>query len=239
MSETKPVVAPVTELAVEFARRLAAAATRAIAERGRFAFAVPGGSVAEAFVPRLAMASIDWQRVDLFWCDERCVPPDDPASNYGLARLLWLGNVSAGAPRVHPLHGARGDASRAASAAVEEMERTLGSPPVLDLVLLGVGEDGHVASLFPMHPALEEKVTSVVAIQDAPKPPPCRLTMTLPTLTLARSVCVAAFGAAKSDVMRAALEEPRSTLPIARVLRGARDAWIFLDPAAASRLEEH
>ena len=245
MSETKPVVAAVAELAAEFARRLTATAMHAIDERGRFAFAVPGGSVARAFLPALAGAPIDWRRVDLFWCDERCVPPDDPESNFGVARSLWLGDAPDGAtPRVHPLYGARRDASgaaapdasQAATEATAEVARVLGSPPVLDLALLGVGEDGHVASLFPGHAALEETATPVIAIRDAPKPPPCRLTMTLPTLTRARSVCVAAFGATKSDVMRAALEDPGSPLPVARVVRGARDPWIFLDPAAASRL---
>jgi 6-phosphogluconolactonase len=231
-----PLVAAVPALAAEFARRANEFAAHAILQRGRFSLAIPGGSVAQAFLPVLAAAAIDWRGVDVFWCDERGVPPEDPASNYALARSLWLGAASADAPRVHRLAGEAPDASHAAAAAARELERSVGTPPVLDLVLLGVGEDGHVASLFPGHPALEERERWIVDIVDAPKPPPSRLTMTLPTLTGARNVCIAAFGAAKAGAMRAAIEDRRSVLPVARVIREAGDAWVFLDPAAASRL---
>lgn len=229
-------VAEVPELAAELARRVRELAAPAIGQRRRFSLAIPGGTVAQAFLPVIAAAPIDWRRVDLFWCDERCVPPEDPASNYALAQSLWLGAAPTDAPRLHRLPAEKPDSVRAAASASLELERVTGTPPELDLVLLGVGEDGHVASLFPGHRAMEEDERWVVAVSDAPKPPPSRLTMTMPTLTRARSVCVAAFGVGKSEAMRSALENGRSTLPVARVIREARDAWVLLDPAAASRL---
>lgn len=236
MAAPRLFVATVPELAREFARRAVEAGARAIGARGRFVLAIPGGSVATAFVPVLAAAPIDWRHVDLFWCDERCAAVDSPESNYGLAQALWLGTTPPGSPRVHRLSGEMPDPDQAAADSDREMELLLGAPPVLDLVLLGVGEDGHVASLFPGHSALEESARWVIAIDDAPKPPACRLTLTLPVLAHARAVCVAAFGASKSETMRAALEDPNSPLPVARVLRHSAEPTVFLDPAASSLL---
>jgi 6-phosphogluconolactonase len=232
-------VAPVAALADAFARRCEEVAARTIAARGRFALAVPGGSVAGAFLPVLARAELPWERVALFWVDERAVPATDPRSNYGAARRLWLGASAASRVTWHPLFdgAASGDASAAhvalAHAAREqgrELERLLGAPPAPDVVLLGVGEDGHVASLFPGHPALAVTDTWVVAVYDAPKPPACRLTMTLPVLTGAPTVVIAAFGAGKREAVRGALSG--ADTPVGRVARAAR-VELLLDPDAA------
>jgi 6-phosphogluconolactonase len=102
-------------------------------------------------------------------------------------------------------------------------------------VLLGVGPDGHVCSLFPGHPLLDEQHRFVAAILDSPKPPPRRLTLTLPALAAARLLVVAAFGEATAAVMREALEDPKSGLPVALALRGAKQALVLLDAAAAGR----
>ena len=110
-----------------------------------------------------------------------------------------------------------------------------GSPPALDVALLGVGPDGHVCSLFPGHRLLQEEIRLVAPISDSPKPPPQRLTLTLPALAAARLLVVAVFGAAKARVMREALEDPASRLPVALVLRGATQALLLLDPPAAGR----
>jgi 6-phosphogluconolactonase len=134
-----------------------------------------------------------------------------------------------------------GDSEDAAAAALDraarDYERTmshrLGAPPALDLALLGVGPDGHVCSLFPGHPLLGEERRFVAPVFDSPKPPPWRLTLTLPALAAARLVVVAAFGAAKAPVMREALRDPASRLPVALVLRRAQAALVLLDPAAA------
>jgi 6-phosphogluconolactonase len=192
--------------------------------------------VAERFLPALARAPLGSADLDVFWVDERAVPADDPASNYGLARRLWLDPAGIGGDRVHPMTPGDGALDAAVRASERELLGALGAPPALDVALLGVGEDGHVASLFPGHPALLE-TGWVSAVSDAPKPPPRRITLTLAALLLARRVAIGAFGQAKARVVAEALCDDRSPLPLARVLRGARECVLFLDPAAASALE--
>lgn len=222
-------------LAARFAERFAAAADRAVGERGRFACCVPGGSAAEALLPALVGAPVDWPRVEVFFADERAVPPDHPDSNYGLARRLWLDRVPLDPARVHRMRGEDADLEAAADAYACDFGRTLGGRP-LDLALLGVGHDGHVGSLFPGHPLLDEPRRTVAALTDSPKPPPRRLTLTLVALAGTALVCVAAFGVEKADAVRAALESTPSRLPVALAARGARRTLFLLDPAAASML---
>jgi 6-phosphogluconolactonase len=136
--------------------------------------------------------------------------------------------------RVHPMPADAPDLERAAAAYADEMVRILRSPPRLDLVLLGAGPDGHVCSLFPGHPLLREEGRFVAALEDAPKPPPRRLTLTLPALAAAELVVVAAFGEAKARALREAAGDPESSLPLALVLRRTRRALILADPAAAA-----
>lgn len=222
-------------LAGLIAARLASAARRAFGAGGRFALAVPGGSVAQAFFPRLADAPLDWTRIDLFWCDERAVPPGDPASNHALARRLWIDLIRMPETRIHRMEAERADLDAAAAAYAAALTATLGNPPRLDLVLLGIGPDGHVASLFPGHAALDA-AGPVAAVFDAPKPPARRLTLTLATLAAADRVVFAAFGSARAAVVREAIEEHGSELPAARVARAARRPLFLLDPGAACRL---
>jgi 6-phosphogluconolactonase len=222
-------------LATLFVRRFESLVRDAIGTHGRFACALPGGSVAEAFFPKLVAAAVDWKRVDVFWGDERAVPPTDPESNYGLARRLWLDHVPIDTARVHPIHGENPDLEAAAAAYAREVTAALGGRP-LDLVLLGMGPEGHVCSLFPSHPALHEATRSVVAIRDSPKPPPERITLTLVPITGAALVCVAAFGAEKADAVREAVEVADSALPVALAARAGARALFLLDAAAASRL---
>ena len=211
-----------------------AAARVAQAERGRFALAVPGGSVARAFLPALIEADIAWDRLDLFFCDERCVSADDPESNFALAEELLLAPLGERGPRVHRMAGDDPEPERAAHDYGRAMRFVLGSPPVLDLALLGLGEDGHVASLFPGRPALEALDPSVLVEPDAPKPPRTRLTLSLEVLAAAREVIVAAFGHAKAGAVAYALHDPTSASPLARLLHRARAATLMLDEEAAS-----
>jgi 6-phosphogluconolactonase len=192
--------------------------------------------VAEAFAARLARLPVDWSRVELFWVDERAVPVDDPRSNFGLARRLGLEETGAPPARLHPMSGAAADLAAAAASYEEELRSVLGDPPRLDVVLLGVGEDGHVASLFPGHPLLAEQQLLAAAVYDAPRPPPRRLTLTLPTLLAAGLVVVAAFGEAKAEAMAAAFDDG-SPLPVARVAQGAQRVLVLLDGEAAAGLE--
>jgi 6-phosphogluconolactonase len=220
-------------LAETFARRVERAAAAAVAARGAFSIALSGGSVAEAFLPRLARAPLDASRLQVFWGDERAVPPDHPDSNYALARSLWLGPAGIPAAGIHRMAGEAADRGAAARAYEDELRRVLGDPPRLDLALLGVGPDGHVASLFPGHPLLGESQRFAAAVEDAPKPPPRRLTLTLPAFAAARLVVVAALGAGKAPAIAEALADEASALPVAQVTRLAARTLFLLDPEAA------
>ncbi len=188
------------------------------------------------FFPRLAQAAVDWSRTEFFFGDERAVPASDPESNFGLARSLWLEPAGVPASRIHCMEADAADPEAAARAYSDAMVRLLGAPPRLDLALLGVGPDGHVCSLFPGHPLLRDEVRYVAFVGDSPKPPPRRLTLTMPVLAAAELVVVAALGSEKAEVVREALEQPASALPLALVTRRARRAVFFVDGEAASRL---
>jgi len=220
-------------LSETLAARFEAEGRPALASRGRFAVALPGGSVAGAFFPALASRAFDWARTEFFWGDERAVPPSDPESNYAAAHALWLEPARVPAERIHRMPADAADLERAAGGYAEEMIRVLGQPPRLDLVLLGVGPDGHVCSLFPGHALLQEEQRWVAAIHDSPKPPPRRLTLTLPALALAGLVVVVAMGESKAEVIRESLEQADSQLPLALVARRARQVVFLLDPDAA------
>jgi 6-phosphogluconolactonase len=227
---------PVPELAARFAGLVGESSRRAIAERGRFSIAVPGGSAAEVLLPALIASSIDWSRIDVFWVDERMVPPGDADSNFRIARIAWLDEVSIPAERIHRVRGE--DPGHAASEGYARLLRErLGDPARLDLVLLGVGEDGHVASLFPGHRLLRAWDRDVAELDDAPKPPPRRTTLTLRALTAARRIVVFATGPAKAQALRDALGNEESELPLALATMGDGPVTFLLDPAAASKLE--
>lgn len=204
------------------------AARAAIEDRGAFSIALPGGSVATTCFPRLATASIDWHRTHFFWGDERAVPPEHTDSNFRVAKETWLDRIEGA--RIHRMEAERPDL-QAERASYERELRNVG----LDLALLGVGPDGHVCSLFPGHALLDETEKWVATITDSPKPPPTRLTLTMPALAAAKTVVVVALGAGKAEMIASALE-PSSSLPVALALRGARDARLLLDPPAAARL---
>lgn len=226
------VIDAVPALAERLARSIEEDARTAQTARGIFSLALPGGSTASQLFPRLAGAAVDWARCEFFFVDERVVPAVHPQSNYGLAASLWLWPGGVPPERVHRPSTDDPDLDRAARRYAAELERVAGSPPTLDLVLLGVGPDGHVASLFPGHPALDHD-EPVVAITDSPKPPRERLTLSLGVLADARRVVVATFGPSKARAIAAALNDPESRLPVALVVRRAAHVLFLLDPAAA------
>lgn len=218
-----------------FAARCERELVRAIGERGAASLVVTGGSAAEALLPRLVDVRVDWSRVDVFWSDERALPPDDAQSNYRLARELWLDAARVPPVSVHRMPGEAEDLAAAAATHERELIAVCGDPPRFDVMLLGVGPDGHVASLFSGHPLLAEQRQLVAAVEDSPKPPPRRLTLTVPALHGAHLLVVAAFGAAKAAVMAEALGDPASRLPVAQVLRAAERSLVLLDADAAGR----
>jgi 6-phosphogluconolactonase len=207
---------------------------RAIEERGVFTVALPGGSVAVSFFSRLNRVSVDWSRTEFFWVDERAVPITDPESNYALAASLWLDPATIPRERVHPMPIQGPDPMTSAEEYARDLRRLAGVPPRLDYVLLGVGADGHVASLFPDHPVLQENERLVAIVNDAPKPPPRRMTLTVPVLAAARRIVVAAFGRSKAQAISSAIDQPDSPLPLARVIRGQARVLFLLDEEAAA-----
>jgi 6-phosphogluconolactonase len=222
------------EVAAVAAAAFVDAAAQAMAKTGRFLCAVPGGSVAERMLPRLADAGLDWRRTEVWLADERRVAVDDAESNQRAVRESWLDRVPAShRPRLHGLHLPGASTADAVQAATEDLIDIAGTPPRLDLVVLGVGPDGHVASLFPSHDAWRRSKAWVIAVDDAPKPPPERLSLGLPTLASAHAVWLVAFGTPKAGVVAEARTSPVSTLPAAVVARSGPAVRWFLDDGAS------
>jgi 6-phosphogluconolactonase len=220
------------------ADRFVELATRAIDERGVFRVSLSGGGTPRQVYPLLLEPvrrdAIDWGSVEFFWGDERPVPPDHPDSNFGLAYGAFISQLRGVRPeRIHRMPAEAADLEAAALGYESELRLAFGSradePPVFDLVWLGMGPDGHTASLFPGSPALEERERWVVApwvkALDT-----WRMTLTLPVINAARSVIIGVYGANKADALRA-IRGGRSDLPAARVI-GERVEWI-VDAAAA------
>lgn len=209
---------------------------RAIGARGRFIVALPGGSVGSIGFPELGRLRFDWSRTEFFWVDERGVAPSDPESNYALARSLWLEPAGVPAARIYRMPADETDLDHAARAYAGRIRDIAGDPPRLDFALLGVGSDGHVASLFPDDPVAGNTQDLVAVVDDAPMPPHRRLTLTLPVLADAGRVVVAAFGRSKAAAIRDALERPESVLPLAAVMRRSRRPLFLVDHGAVALL---
>lgn len=226
----------------ELARRFLADLGRDVLSRRpgqRLTLAVPGGSVGDSFFPTLAQATFEWKDVDILWVDERAVPATSPDSNFGQADRLWL--TPAGVPlrSIHRMEADDADLVRAAAAYAERVHALAGSPPMLDWVLLGVGDDGHVASVFPGDASLAA-VKAVTWTDHAPKAPRTRLSLSLDTLTRGRQIVVAAFDPAKARVIAAAIRDPTAETPLGVLLRTAAAPRLFItrDIADAIGLRE-
>jgi len=207
-------------------------ATAAIARHREFRLALSGGRTPERLYRLLAgpaMAGrIDWTRARFLFADERDAPPSEPESNYWMARKLLIEPVGAVPDHVHRMKADAPDLEAAALA----YEPFLEAP--LDLLLLGVGEDGHTASIFPGSPLARERVRRVAAVTDSPKPPPRRLTITPRVIVEAAEVLVLVTGTGKARAVARALDDdPDVTAVPARLLRGA--SWL-IDRAAAGAL---
>jgi 6-phosphogluconolactonase len=211
-------------------------AARAIINRDFFAVALPGGAVATTFFPQLSQLPLNWSKTHFFWGDERAVPPSHPDSNFGVADTLWFKPARVPETSIHRMPADMPNLDAAAQTHAQDLATLTGTPPLLDLVLLGVGPDGHVCSLFPGHALLQETSLWVAAVKDSPKPPPRRLTLTLPVLAAAGHVVVAAMGQAKAAVVQEAIEDPRSMLRVALAAKRAPRVTYLLDREAASRL---
>ena len=198
--------------------------------------ALSGGRVTlklfASFIEQARTVKTSFANVHFFWADERCVPPDDPESNFAAADKHFFQPLGVGSANIHRIRGE--DASvDAAMLATEEILRVVPGnaegQPVLDLIFLGMGEDGHVASLFPGEPDSVIANKSVYrAISNSPKPPPNRVTLGYPAIAAARQVWVLVSGAGKEAALRESLN-PTGQTPLARVLRLRSSTRIFTD----------
>lgn len=203
---------------------------RSVGERGSCALMLAGGSTPRTIYERLAAGreeQISWSKVSVYFGDERCVPPDDPQSNYAMARGSLLNSIVPAGAQVHRMRGEAADPDGAAT----DYDSLL--PGRIDVLVLGMGTDGHIASLFPGQPAAHETIRRVVAVK-SPRPPACRLTITPPVIMNARSVIVLVSGPDKAAMVARVLgsDDRDESIP-ASLARHAR--WI-LDPGAASGL---
>ena len=212
-----------------------------IEQRGRFAIALSGGHTPARLYS--LWAEVDnkthktpWDKVHLFWGDERYVPKDDPLSNYRMTRETLLSQISVPEANVHPLHTELPTPQEAAQEYEAELRKFFGNdPPAFDLQLLGLGAEGHTASLFPDSPALEEKRRWVVAVE-APVNPPHRLTFTPRVLNCGRNTFFLVAGADKREIvaaLRAERDPAHSNYPAARIKPAGPVLWFLDDRACA------
>jgi 6-phosphogluconolactonase len=231
------------------AARLITKVVDAQASRGYASVVLTGGRNGNGLLAALAAApardAVDWGRIDLWWGDERFLPEGDPDRNDTQARAALLDSVPVDPARVHPMPASDGpygaDVDAAAEAYAAELAKSAGpenhgSVPSFDVLMLGVGPDTHVASLFPELPAVRETERTVVGVHGAPKPPPTRVTLTLPAIRSAREVWLLAAGEDKAQAAAIALSGAGEVqAPAAGAHGRSRTLWL-LDAAAASQL---
>jgi len=235
-------------VAREGAARFVSLAKDSLAARGAFHVALSGGKTPAALFRRLAeddlRAAVDWSRTHLYWSDERTVPPSHPDSNYGMAERELIARVSIPSQNVHRMEAERADLDRAAQEYEALLRKNLpagpGGFPCLDLIYLGMGPDGHTASLFPGSSGLKETVRAVIAHDVIPPnfPPSKRMTFTFPMLNAARAVLFLITGADKKDRLREVLEGTHTPPYPSQTVRPAAGQLVFLtDRDAAAGLE--
>ncbi len=226
-----------TEIELTIAEDAEAAArvvARRLAEQARAGghVALTGGSTPRQAYEHAAELEPDWSRVELWWGDERCVPPEDERSNFGMAKAALLDRLATPPAAVHRMEGELGKDAGAAA-----YERELAPLATFDLVLLGLGPDGHVASLYPRQPTLAETQRRVLGTDAHLEPYVDRITLTLPMLRAAREVLFLVAGEDKADAAaRAFAGDPSSDTPGSLVRAELGPTRAVLDRAAASRL---
>jgi 6-phosphogluconolactonase len=235
-------------LAKAVAARLVIRLVDAAAARGAASVVLTGGGIGTAVLAELSAApaadAVDWRHLDVWWGDERFLPTGHPDRNETGAREALLGKVDIDPDRVHPMpgpDGPDGDDPEAAAARYAAWLNDAARPedhgqvPSFDVLLLGIGPEGHVASLFPGMPALYDD-RLVVAVRGSPKPPPTRLSLTLPAICAAREVWVLAAGEEKAGAVQLALSGAGPVQVPAAAARGRQRTLFLLDRPAASRL---
>ncbi|MGH3435291.1 MAG: 6-phosphogluconolactonase [Sciscionella sp.] len=236
-------------LAAAVAARLIVKLVDTQAARGSASVVLTGGSTGIAVLEHVMATplrdAVDWSALDLYWGDERFLPDGHADRNETQARSALLDRVPVDPRRVHamaPCDGTFGDDPEAAAAGYAELLGSLARPedhgavPTFDVFMLGVGEEGHTASVFPSSPAVYDTVRSVVAVRNCPKPPPTRLSLTLPAIRRATEVWLLTTGTAKAAAVSMALSGTGEVQLPAAGARGQRRTLWLLDRAAASRV---
>jgi 6-phosphogluconolactonase len=233
--------------AADLARKGAEMFTRAAKESaglsGRFAVAISGGSTPRfmhrTLVEEPYLSDIPWQKTHIFWVDERCVPENDPASNYGAAIKDFLNMVPVPEAHVYPMPGKLSPekgAQKYQKMLKDFFHMDAGRFPIFDLIFLGMGADGHTASLFPGDRALDENKRPVVAVKGG-DPNVNRLTMTLPVLNRSRQIILLVSGKGKAATLKTVFEDDKARLPVQKIHAVDGELTWLLDREAASLLQ--
>ncbi len=232
------------EVAFTAAKIFTVTCRESISDRGHFAVALTGGTTPRPLHRMLGKepyrSEIRWDKTDIFWVDERCVSEHNPASNYGTAKFDFLDKVPVPRRRIHPVPSRIPPEQAASSYEAELMDSfgiKRGEFPTFDLIFLGVGEDGHVASLFPGESSSDEGDRLVKAVTGGDPYLP-RITMTYPVLDHARRILFLATGAKKAPILKAVFEDSQVLVPAKRAwMSNRKSAWI-IDRDAGSLLSE-
>ncbi|OZM72366.1 6-phosphogluconolactonase [Amycolatopsis antarctica] len=253
MTDAQVVVYPGADLlAAACAARLVTRLVDVQAAKGSASVVLTGGGTGIAILEQLrrspARDAVDWSRLDVYWGDERFLPAGDPERNETQARAALLDHVPVDPARVHAMAASDGEfgedaeAAEAAAAAYAEVlagravPEDHGPVPAFDVLMLGLGGEGHTASIFPSSPAVYETRRPVVAVRNSPKPPPTRVSLTLPAIRRANEVWLVTTGEAKADAVALALAGAGEVqLPVAGARGSRRTLWL-LDRSAASKL---
>ncbi|WP_445170117.1 6-phosphogluconolactonase [Mycolicibacterium sp. Dal123E01] len=228
-SDTETLVAAVGD-------RLVLAITSAISARGQAYIVLTGGGTGVSLLKHVGVhgEAIDWSKVHVYWGDDRFVPADDAERNDKQAREALLDHVDIAAANVHPMAASDGEFGDDMDAAARAYESIL--PPSFDVHLLGMGPEGHINSLFPHTSAVAETTRLVVGVEDSPKPPPRRITLTLPAVARSREVWLVVSGAAKADAVAESIGGATADdVPAAGAVGSEATVWL-LDTEAASKL---
>jgi 6-phosphogluconolactonase len=236
-------------LSDDAAARLVVAIREAQSSRGEADIVLTGGSMGSAVLAALSQSpgkdTINWRTLNIWWGDERFLPAGDPERNETQARRALLDGVPLDPARVHPMPSAGGPDGSDVDAAAARYANELAAAaprgcdvPEFDVLMLGVGPDAHVASLFPEHPALHEREASTIGVRGAPRPPPVRVSMTFPSLCAARNVWFLVAGPDKATAVGLALSGTGLLQAPAAGVTGMRSTMWLLDHDAATHVPQ-
>ena len=218
-------------------------AKESIDRQGRFVVAISGGATPRRMYRMLAEepcgSAIPWDKTYIFWVDERCVPENDPASNFGVAKKDFLNRVPVPGDQVYPMPGElppKQGAQKYQKVLIEFFNLKDGRFPIFDLIFLGMGTDGHTASLFPGHRTVDEKKRLVVAVKGG-DPDVNRLTLTLPVLNRARQIVFLISGKEKAATLKTVFEKDQSRFPVQKIHALDKELNWLLDRESASLLK--